>query len=61
MAAENNKNFLQKKEKDITKNKAYIVKAAVETLNLNILYKKKKQRKKQQKNIKDIMMMKMMI
>ena len=52
---------MQKKEKDITKKKAYIVKAAVETLNLNILYKKKKQRKKQQKNIKDIMMMKMMI
>ena len=51
MAAENNKNFLQKKEKDITKNKAYIVKAAVETLNLNILYKKKKSKEKNNKKI----------
>ena len=36
------------KEKDITKNKAHIVKATVETLNLNISYQKKKQ--KQRKN-----------
>ena len=53
---------MEEKEKDITKNKAHIVKAAVETLNLNVSYQKKeKQGKKKQKNIKDIMMMKMMI
>ena len=32
------KYFLEEKEKDITKNKAHIVKAAVETLILNISY-----------------------
>ena len=50
------------KEKDITKSKAHIVKAAAETLNLNISFQKnEKQRKIQQKNIKDIMMKNMMI
>ena len=46
-----NKNFLEEKEKDITKNKANIVKAAVETLILNISYQKKEKQKKNKKQI----------
>ena len=34
----NNNNFLMEKEKDITKKKLHIVKAAEETPNLNITY-----------------------
>ena len=58
ITTEKNKNFLEEKEKDITKNKAHIVKAAGETLNLNNSCQKK--RKTEKKNIKDIMI-KMMI
>ena len=44
------KYFLEEKEKDITKNKAHIVKAAVETLILNISYQKKEKQRKKTKN-----------
>ena len=44
------KYFLEEKEKDITKNKAHIVKAAVETLIQNISYKKKEKQRKKTKN-----------
>ena len=44
------KYFLEEKEKDITINKAHIVKAAVETLILNISYQKKEKQRKKTKN-----------
>ena len=45
--------FLEEKEKDIPKNKAHIVKASVETLNLNISYQKKKKTTKKYKRYYD--------
>ena len=49
ITTEKNKNFQEEKEKDITKNKTHIVKAAVETLNLNNSCQKIEKQKKNKK------------